>query len=102
MTPQRTRKTSNPVMTKNEFEAALAAGGYTEIETKKLTPRPVNGEHGHHFSVQGLVLDGVFTVTQNNQPVAYGRGQIFSVSAGDLHCEEVGPEGAEICVGRKY
>ncbi len=89
-------------MTKNQFEAALAAGGYTEIETKKLPPRPVNGEHGHHYSVQGLVLDGVFIVTQNNQPVAYGRGQIFSVPAGDLHCEEVGPQGAEICVGRKY
>ena len=89
-------------MTRIEFEAALAADGYTEIETKALPPRPANGEHGHHFTVRGFVLDGVFTVIQNNQPTAFRRGEIFTVPAGDVHCEEIGAEGAVICVGRKY
>ena len=89
-------------MTKTEFETALEADGFTEIETKTLPPRPANGEHGHHYDVRGLVLDGVFTVIQNHQPVHYSRGEIFFVANGDLHCEEIGAAGAEICVGRKY
>ena len=93
---------SDLMITKPAFEAALAADGYVEIETKSLPPRPANGEHGHHYTVKGLVLDGVFSVVQANVVVAFQRGEIFSVPAGDLHCEEIGPEGAQICVGRKY
>ena len=87
---------------KPDFEAALAADGYVEIETKSLPPRRANSEHGHHYTVKGLVLDGVFSVVQGNVAVVFRRGEIFSVPAGDLHCEEIGPEGAQICVGRKY
>lgn len=72
-------------MNRIEFEAALTADGYTEIEVKAHASRPANGEHGHHFGVRGLVLDGVFTVIQNNQPVAFRRGDIFAVPAGDLY-----------------
>jgi quercetin dioxygenase-like cupin family protein len=90
------------MITKPDFETALVVEGYAEIETKMLPPRPANGDHGHHYAVKGLVLDGVFTVVQAGRAVAYHRGQIFSVAAGDLHREEIGPEGAEICVGRKY
>ena len=84
------------------FETQLKADGYTEIETKSYEPRPVNGEHGHHFSVRGLVLDGAFIVTQESRPVSYGPGQVFNVTAGEMHCEEVGPAGTRILVGRKY
>ena len=84
------------------FEEKLNDDGYTEIETKALAPRPANGEHGHHFSVRGLVLSGVFIVTQNDQTVTYRTGEIFAVPEGQLHCEAVGLEGATILVGRKY
>lgn len=89
-------------MDANEFEARLKADGYTEVETKSLEPRPVNGEHGHHFSVRGLVLTGAFIVTRDNEPVTYRPGEIFAVAMGEMHCEEIGPEGARILVGRKY
>lgn len=89
-------------MDKRAFEAQLKAGGYTEVETKIYEPKPANGEHGHHFSVQGLVLEGAFTVIQNDQPVTYGPGEIFTVPAGDLHCEAIGPDGATVLAGRKY
>lgn len=89
-------------MTRIEFEAALAVDGFVEIETKALPPRPANGEHGHHYGVRGLVVDGVFIVIRNNSPVAFRRGDIFDVPEGHLHCEEIGPEGAVISVGRKY
>jgi quercetin dioxygenase-like cupin family protein len=85
-----------------DFEMNLKADGYTEIETKQYDPRPANGEHGHHFSVRGLVLEGSFIVTQNKKAVTYRPGDVFSVAEGQLHYEEVGADGARILVGRKY
>jgi quercetin dioxygenase-like cupin family protein len=89
-------------MNRPEFEARLKEDGYTEIEAKSLQPRPANNEHGHDFAVRGLVLSGAFTVTQSNVTTTYRTGEIFSVAAGQDHSEEVGPEGAEVVVGRKY
>ena len=85
-----------------DFEARLKADGYTEIETKRYEPRPANGEHGHHFSVRGLILDGAFIVTKEGVERTYRPGDIFEVDAGRLHFEAVGDNGVELLVGRKY
>ncbi len=89
-------------MNKQEFETRLKEDGYVEIEAKFLPPRPVNDEHGHPFAVRGLVLSGAFTVTQHNLTKTYRPGEVFSVAAGLDHSEEIGPDGAEVVVGRKY
>ena len=88
-------------MDQDAFAAQLTANGYTEAEVKTYEPRPVNGEHGHHFSVRGLVLEGAFPVHEGNVPTTYRPGQSFAVPEGSLHCEESGPEGAVVLVGRK-
>lgn len=88
-------------MDRTAFEAQLRAEGYQEIETKRLDPRPANVEHGHHFDVRGLILDGAFTVTLEGVPRTYRAGEIFEVAAGRMHFEEVGPEGAELLIGRR-
>jgi hypothetical protein len=51
--------------------------------------------------VRGLVLSGAFTVHQDDEPVTFAPGQIFVVDEGKLHDEWVGPEGAEVLIGRK-
>ena len=89
-------------MDTSAFEAKLKTDGYTEIEIKTYDPHPPNGEHGHHFSVRGLVLDGTFIVIRDQQPVAYRTGEVFAVLEGCLHGEEIGPEGARVLIGRKY
>ena len=89
-------------MDAQKFETGLKADGFTEIQTKDYEPRPANGEHGHHFSVRGLVLAGAFTVSRNQQPVTYRPGDVFAVEEGELHFEEIGPEGARVLTGRKY
>jgi quercetin dioxygenase-like cupin family protein len=89
-------------MNRQQFEASLKEDGYTEIEVKALHPRPANDEHGHPFMVRGLVLSGTFTVRQSDITKTYQAGEVFSVAAGQDHSEEVGPEGAEVIVGRKY
>lgn len=85
-----------------DFEAGLKADGYTEIERKRYEPRPANGEHGHHFSVRGLILDGAFIVTLEGVERTYRKGDIFEVAADRMHFEEVGADGAELLVGRRY
>jgi quercetin dioxygenase-like cupin family protein len=89
-------------MNKQEFEARLKEDGYVEIEAKSLQARPANDEHGHPFAVRGLVLSGAFTVRQGGISRTYRPGEIFSVAAGQDHSEEIGAEGAEVLVGRKY
>ena len=89
-------------MDTSTFEATLKTDGYSEIEIKTYQPRPPNGEHGHHFSVRGLVLDGTFIVIRDEKPVTYRAGDIFAVAGDCLHAEEIGPEGARVLVGRKY
>ena len=84
------------------FEASLKVDGYKDIEIKTYAPSPANGEHGHHFSVRGLVLDGTFMVIRSRTAVTYRTGEVFAVEEGCLHCEEIGPGGARVLVGRKY
>ena len=89
-------------MDKSEFDAQLKADGYTEIETKSVAPKPANEAHGHAFGVRGLVLAGAFTVIQDGTSRTYKPGEVFVVAPGCEHSEEVGAEGAQILVGRKY
>jgi quercetin dioxygenase-like cupin family protein len=84
------------------FEQKLKADGFVEIETKSHEPRPANGDHGHHFSARGMILDGAFTITINGAPRCYRAGEIFEVAEGTIHNEAVGPEGARVVAGRKY
>jgi quercetin dioxygenase-like cupin family protein len=89
-------------MNEIEFEAKLRADGYKEIETQDLQPRPAKGQHGHPFSICGLVLAGTFIVTQDDQRTVYGPGQIFAVDQEHPHDESIGPEGARVLVGHKF
>jgi quercetin dioxygenase-like cupin family protein len=87
------------------FEAELRADGFVEIETKTYQPAPANGQHGHHFDIRGLVVDGVFTVRHSTGPardIDYRPGDVFFVANGDLHHEEIGPAGARVLLGRRY
>jgi quercetin dioxygenase-like cupin family protein len=89
-------------MRQTDFETELKSAGYVEIETKAIEPRPANAAHAHDYDIRGLVLDGIFTVAQDNKPVTYRAGDVFFVVAGTSHTEEIGPDGAKILVGRKY
>ena len=89
-------------MNENDFEAELITDGYTEIAIQRFESRPDKGPHGHAYAIRGLVLDGSFTVTQDDQSTTYRPGQVFSVANGHTHDESVGSEGARVLTGRKY
>ncbi len=89
-------------MNSAEFEAKLKEAGYGEIATTTKDPQPANGEHGHEFSVRGLVTAGEFIISFDGVPRCFKAGQIFEVAAGQLHSEAVGPEGTCVTTGRMY
>lgn len=88
-------------MTPQEFEAKLRTDGYGEIERKRIQPNLANSDHGHPFSVRGLILDGAFTIAIDGVPRTYRPGEIFAVEAGCAHHETTDGQGAEVIVGRK-
>ena len=49
----------------------------------------------------GEAMDRTFE-RQDNRPTTYRAGEVFAVSAGQKHSEEIGSEGARVLVGRKY
>lgn len=89
-------------MDETRFRAELTASGFSQIETKTIDPRPANPDHAHDHDIRGLVLDGLFIVRQNDQPVSYHPGEIFAVPSGIEHSEEIGPAGAHVVIGRRW
>ena len=63
------------------FESKLKSDEFTEIEAKTLDPRPANAEHAHDFDIRMLVLNGIFIVRQDDRPITYRTGEVFSVPA---------------------
>jgi EutQ-like cupin domain len=45
-----------------------------------------------------FVLSGMFIVNQGDAPVTYRAGDVFNVSAGGSHTEEIGAQGARVVV----
>jgi hypothetical protein len=89
-------------MDQHAFEAELKASGYQDIEIKAIDPRPANDAHAHDYDIRGLVLGGIFIVKEDDRRTTYRAGEVFAVSAGRKHSEEIGLGGARIIVGRKY
>ena len=87
-------------MQASAFEAELKSGGYVEIETKSIDPRPANDTHIHGYDIKGLVLDGLFTVIQDGKPKAHRAGDVFSVPAGTTLRRRSGRKGRRFWWGR--
>jgi quercetin dioxygenase-like cupin family protein len=83
------------------FEAELSRDGY-EIVTVTMQPHKLNGDHQHTFDARLLVIEGEMTVAREGDRQTYRPGQTFSMSAGCLHSELAGPEGATYVAGRRY
>ena len=80
----------------------MISDGYTQIETNNLDCRPVKDGHVHDHDIRGLVLHGTFIVWRDNQPLNYSAGEVFTVSAGTKNSEQVGTQGAQVLIGRKW
>ncbi|MGE0718182.1 MAG: cupin domain-containing protein [Alphaproteobacteria bacterium] len=89
-------------MDQTSFEERLKSDGYIEIERKGLPAGESRAEHAHHFDVAALVVGGDITLTCDGERRTYRAGDTFTMAAGAMHTEDVGPAGVEYVVGRRY
>lgn len=82
------------------FDAALAADGFGQVETK-VRPPGAAGEHAHGFEVRALVLEGTITLTWNGVTRTFSPGEVFTMAAHCPHAEVVGPGGVRYRVGTR-
>jgi quercetin dioxygenase-like cupin family protein len=82
------------------FKAAIAAEGYEPVE-KSMEPACALDDHTHPFHVKALVTEGVISITVGGRTTRYGPGDQFTMAAGCVHSEVVGPDGVTFISGRK-
>jgi quercetin dioxygenase-like cupin family protein len=88
-------------MDRTSFEAELSEGGY-EVVTNTMPPNKLNDEHAHSFDARLLVVAGEMTVASNGERRTYRTGDTFSMTAGCVHSELAGAEGATYVAGRRH
>lgn len=88
-------------MERSEFEAELKAQGFPEIAIGEQEPNCSRAEHAHHFDVSALVLEGEITLGVGGERRTYRAGDRFTMAAGCMHTEDVGPAGVRYVVGRR-
>ena len=85
-------------MDHSKFDADLRSDGFRVVNSSQK-PNKLTPNHCHDFDARVLVLGGEITVTRDNTPVTFQRGQCFEVPAGCMHAEHVGPEGVALLAG---
>ena len=89
-------------MNENEFKAALARDGFSDIEVRTIAANVHNKEHAHAFDVRALMLAGELTLSAQGKQATYRTGEIFTLAANCEHVEQFGPQGATYLVGRRH
>ncbi len=85
----------------DEFKKMAADEGFDAPIAKTFEKNMSNEMHAHDFTATILITAGEFTVTTEDGAVVHKAGDVCTVSAGTLHCEAVGDEGAAALVCKK-
>ena len=85
-------------MDRAAFEAELIKDGYrvSEGQMSEAKPKP---QHTHDFSARAMVLEGAITLRTGDTERTYRVGDVYSLEAGTMHTEVVGPEGVRYLAG---
>jgi quercetin dioxygenase-like cupin family protein len=87
-------------MNQREFEAELQREGY-EIFYGGLKAGEVNPEHVHDWDARVMVVGGEITLTRAGKAETFRAGDSCAVAAGEIHVENVGPQGVAYVAGRR-
>tara|TARA_R110002096_G_scaffold258166_2_gene451768 strand:- start:1614 stop:1877 length:264 start_codon:yes stop_codon:yes gene_type:complete len=87
-------------MNRSEFEAELKRDGY-EVKESELGPMEPKPQHTHDFDARVFVLDGEITIVTGDKSTTYRKGDDYSLAAGTMHTEVVGPGSVKYVAGRR-
>ncbi len=88
-------------MKRADFQRQLETDGYSGVEAKHLGPRAPGDMHTHDTDIRGLIEAGSFIIHRAGKAEHHGPGEIFNVSAGDAHSEEITANGVDVVIGRR-
>lgn len=88
-------------MTEDEFRALAAEQGYDELRAVDYEPTADGELHSHEFSALMLVTEGEFTLVYESGSDTFGPGQTCELTAGTMHFERTGEQGATLLAGVK-
>jgi quercetin dioxygenase-like cupin family protein len=87
-------------MNQSEFKTELQREGYQVVyggaAGGKLTP-----DHSHEFDARVMVIGGDITITRGGVSQTFHAGDACSIPAGELHAEQIGPQGVAFIAGRR-
>ena len=83
-----------------EFEADLKREGY-QVFYGGLRANETNADHTHDWHARVMVIGGEITITRNGKAEKFGVGDSCAVAAGEMHAENVGPQGVAYIAGRR-
>ena len=87
-------------MNQSEFEADIRREGYS-IFYGGLKAGVVNADHAHEWDARVMVIGGEITLIRGGKPYTFRAGDSCAVPAGEMHGEQVGPEGVAYVAGRR-
>ncbi len=76
------------------------AADWCSAAMKQMAPNTVVDEHTHPWDVRAIVTVGEISLTVDGVERTYGVGDVFTMAAGRVHQERVGPIGVEYLVHR--
>ncbi len=87
-------------MNQSDFEADLKREGY-EVFYGGLRADHVNPDHAHEWDARVMVIGGEITLTRGGRAETFRVGDSCAVRAGEVHAEQVGPQGVAYIAGRR-
>ncbi|HEV2301587.1 MAG TPA: cupin domain-containing protein [Stellaceae bacterium] len=87
-------------MNQSEFEAEVRLQGY-QVFYGGFQAGTVNPDHAHGWDARIMVIGGEITLTRGGKSETFRPGDSCAVAAGEMHAEEVGPQGVAYIAGRR-
>jgi quercetin dioxygenase-like cupin family protein len=87
-------------MNQSEFEADLKREGY-QVFYGGLQAGAVNPDHTHDWDARVMVIGGEITLTRGGKAETFRAGGSCTVAAGEVHAEQIGPQGVAFIAGRR-
>ncbi len=88
-------------MNEAQFKQTLQEQGYGVAETIQCEANMAKDMHVHDFSASVMVISGEFTLVTEDGSVTHRPGDTCKLTAGTLHAEQTGADGATLLVGKK-
>ena len=88
-------------MQEAEAKKILTDQGFKKIYTWFDSPDETYAPHAHPTERNHIVLEGLMTVTMNDETTSCGPGDAVLIPARTVHSALIGPEGCAYVVGER-